>query len=131
MNGLAKDIATTLESEIDGLRKLIDRSMDGLAKDLGIEADDDRPGGDRNRSEAVKVLAAQLIASGHTPEEAEQRLIDEFGVEDPESRPGSDRLQEAALPARESKRSHDGPAELTALRLHHRHRRHLASTTSS
>ena len=113
MDGLAKDLATTLESEIDGLRKLIDRSMDGLAKDLGIEAesvkaqapkaeqpaareradaadsdddggdedDDDRPGGDRDRSEAVKVLAAQLIASGHTPEEAEQRLIDEFGVD--------------------------------------------------
>jgi hypothetical protein len=37
----------------------------------------------RDASEGVKMLAAQMIAAGHTWEEARVRLSDEFGVKDP------------------------------------------------
>ena len=37
----------------------------------------------RDASEGVKLLAAQMIAAGHTWEEARVRLSDEFGVKDP------------------------------------------------
>ena len=90
MDGLAKDLgleADAVKAQAPSVEQPTARERTDTADsedDGGDDDDDDRPGGgDRDRSEAVKVLAAQLIASGHTPEEAEQRLIDEFGVEDP------------------------------------------------
>jgi hypothetical protein len=121
------DKASTLDGEIDGLRELVEKSIEALGKDLGVEAETaktalpdvsspngsadasptsgsdadpeveteepsgsvateeakPREKGGRDRSEAVRVLAAQMLAAGHSPEEAERRLTEEFGVEDP------------------------------------------------
>ena len=122
--------ANAVAEEVEGLRKLIETSIDTLAQELGI-GDEDEPeapqysepqyeqpvvseplgqleaqepidvedtngtrskGGLLNRmrvnskrdaSEGVKLLAAQMIAAGHTWEEARVRLSDEFGVKDP------------------------------------------------
>ena len=113
--------ANGVADEIESLRGLIDRSLDSLATDLGIEDDaattaiepalaplpngdgpaeeqvpyeprSGKPGGllhrmrastKRDASEGVKLLATQMIAAGHTWEEARVRLSDEFGVKDP------------------------------------------------
>ena len=128
--------ANEVAEEVEGLRKLIDTSIETLAQELGIadeaqpvatpqfsaepevveqpvaseplgelgELDEQEPvdvedtngtrskGGllqrmrvnsKRDASEGVKLLAAQMIAAGHTWEEARVRLSDEFGVKDP------------------------------------------------
>ena len=125
--------ANAVAEEVEGLRKLIDTSIETLAQELGVgdEApvpapsfepapgpslapvpesefepvlssddldadalveDTNGKGGllsrmrnntKRDASEGVKLLAAQMIAAGHTWEEARVRLSDEFGVKDP------------------------------------------------
>ncbi len=99
--------ASALEGEIDGLRDLIYKSIERLAEELRIEvrttepatppvaeepqpsangsrlSDDMRASAKRDRSAAVRLLATQMIAAGHTRDEAERRLREEFGVKDP------------------------------------------------
>ena len=123
--------ANAVAEEVEGLRKLIDTSIETLAEELGVsdeapapapsfelapapalvpepefdpvlsadEFDAEALGEDangkggllsrmrnntkRDASEGVKLLAAQMIAAGHTWEEARVRLSDEFGVKDP------------------------------------------------
>ena len=124
--------ANAVAEEVEGLRKLIDTSIETLAEELGVsdeapapapapalsfepapgpefelepmvssEFDAEEPIEDangtgkggllsrmrnntkRDASEGVKMLAAQMIAAGHTWEEARVRLSDEFGVKDP------------------------------------------------
>lgn len=101
-NVLAK--AGTLDSEFEQLRGLIEQSNDSLADELGVQAHErplgaadssavetaptpqGRPGGgDDERAEAVKLLAIQMLATGHSSERARERLRTEFQVEDPEA----------------------------------------------
>ena len=91
----------------NGLRDLIYKSIERLAEELRIEvrttepatppvaeeprpsangsrlSDDMRASAKRDRSAAVRLLATQMIAAGHTRDEAERRLREEFGVKDP------------------------------------------------
>ena len=103
--------AGTVDSEFEQLRGLVGKSTDALAKELGIEEPAEaRPAPSRSfesveqelaetvasveeqvadlnaaddRAEAVKLLAIQMIATGHSAERASERLKSEFHVEDP------------------------------------------------
>jgi hypothetical protein len=93
--------AGTLDSEFEQMKDLVAQTADSLADDLGIlkgeqapsdaeqataaaatEAAADGQGAD-DRAEAVKLLAIQMIATGHSAERASERLRSEFNVEDP------------------------------------------------
>jgi len=110
-NVLAK--AGTLDAEFEQLRGLVRESSDALAADLGIEkpaapSEESRKSFEAaekelaatidsvqeqvaeldstdDRSEAVKLLAIQMIATGHSAERASERLKSEFHVEDPDA----------------------------------------------
>ena len=111
-NVLAK--AGTLDAEFEQLRGLVRESSDALAADLGIErpaapseetsrksfeaAEQELAAtidsvqeqvaeldSSDDRTEAVKLLAIQMIATGHSAERASERLKSEFHVEDPDA----------------------------------------------
>jgi hypothetical protein len=111
-NVLAK--AGTLDGEFEQLRGLVRESSDALAADLGLEKPSPPPeqpsrksfeaaekelaatidsvqeqvaelDSTDDRAEAVKLLAIQMIATGHSAERASERLKAEFQVEDPEA----------------------------------------------
>jgi cell division septum initiation protein DivIVA len=89
--------AGTLDSEFEQMKGLVAQTADSLAEDLGIlkaqtpaeaepkQAASSEPAGqvDDDRAEAVKLLAIQMIATGHSAERASERLRTEFHVEDP------------------------------------------------
>lgn len=89
--------ASTLDREVEQLRSLMRQSVQTLADELGVDAAPTRPtpvfssdavvGSQINgeHSQAVRVLASQLLAAGNSPEEVEDRLREEFGIEDPEA----------------------------------------------
>ena len=93
--------AGTLDSEFEQMRGLVDKTVDSLADDLGIlksPAPQPAPAapaaehvsgadgqGDDDRAEAIKLLAIQMIATGHSAKRASERLKSEFQVEDPAS----------------------------------------------
>ena len=93
--------AGTLDSEFGQMRELVQQTADSLAEDLGLveAATEASKPADRDvaaapaaptdgkvpddRAEAVKLLAIQMIATGHSVERASERLRSEFNVEDP------------------------------------------------
>jgi hypothetical protein len=106
--------AGTVDNEFEQLRGLVRDSTEALAKELGIEqpsepAPEERPrsfeaveqelaetvesveeqvaqlDSSDDRAEAVKLLAIQMIATGHSAKRASERLKSEFQVEDPAS----------------------------------------------
>jgi serine phosphatase RsbU (regulator of sigma subunit) len=93
--------AGTLDSEFEQMRELVDNTVDSLADDLGILKPASAPAdavaaqaeparapsadgqGTDDRAEAIKLLAIQMIATGHSVERASERLRAEFNVDDP------------------------------------------------
>ena len=102
--------AGTLDNEFEQLRGLVHESTTALAQELGIEPAEPRAAETPSfeaverelaetvasveekvadldeaddRAEAVKLLAIQMIATGHSAERASERLKSEFHVEDP------------------------------------------------
>ena len=98
--------AGTLDSEFEQLRDLVRQSNDALAEELGLSpqrqpaqpASEPEPAPVATqpaavgqptaaatdvRAEAVKLLAIQMIATGHSVERASERLKSEFQVKDP------------------------------------------------
>jgi hypothetical protein len=85
--------AGTLDSEFEQMRGLIDQTAAALAADLGVpqppQSGNAKPpqhsDPDAERAEAIKLLAMQMIATGHSAEHARERLRSEFQVEDPDA----------------------------------------------
>jgi hypothetical protein len=85
--------AGTLDSEFEQMRGLIDQTAAALAADLGVPqappSADSSPAADGDsdidRAEAIKLLAMQMIATGHSAQRARERLRSEFQVEDPDA----------------------------------------------
>jgi hypothetical protein len=86
--------AGTLDSEFEQMRGLIDQTAAALAADLGVSpppqsSTDAKPAAqgdpDVERAEAIKLLAMQMLATGHSAQRARERLRSEFHVEDPDA----------------------------------------------
>jgi ABC-type transporter Mla subunit MlaD len=100
--------AGTLGGEFEQLHELVRASTDALADELGVAKPAPRPArtleeveqelaatvasveeqvgeldNSDDRAEAVKLLAIQMIATGHSAERASERLKSEFHVADP------------------------------------------------
>lgn len=87
--------ASSLDREVDQLRSLMRESVKTLAGDLGIASrstqatpvfSNDVVVGSQisgEHSQAVRVLASQLLAAGNSADEVEDRLREEFGIDDP------------------------------------------------